>query len=377
VIPNSCGGWLKSSELLCKKCNSLFGEKFDKDLAEQTNFLANFLNIKRNTGKPQNVEGVYLHSGEPATISPGGRHGILRPIVKQIDKGNHTSISIKARNSKEYKKILISLKRKYPKIDVEEMMTNVKRETQTEPIATLAKFSVDAKRSIVKSLINFYLISGGVKKIIAHLIPYLEGVQEYRYAYVHYPDNLIYEVKKGEVSNVIRIIGNPSERMLYGYIEIFNTYNYLVMLNNEYDGAKMNLTYAYDVLLNKQIFPDINLNYDRQSLINLFDKKNETPLANFQKILERIIEVGMIRQLDKNIQDIIIAVVGDYISLNPKAEKLPKVLELLINKKISEIQPYIIKFGNPTPEAPPRNIDERNKWLQERTKECFTDKGSH
>ncbi len=49
IILNAAGGRLKSKDLLCKNCNSSFGENIDSVLAEQLNYLANMLMIKRES----------------------------------------------------------------------------------------------------------------------------------------------------------------------------------------------------------------------------------------------------------------------------------------------------------------------------------------
>jgi hypothetical protein len=376
VIPNSCGGRLTSNKLLCKACNSFFGEKFDKIFAEQTNFLANILNIKRDRGRPQNIKGVYVYSGEPAVLRPNGSHGISRPIVKKSYEEDQAKVYIKARNDSEFEQILISLKRKYPKIDIAEIMTNSTIQKSNEPIAMVIKFSIESKRSIVKSLVNYFLIKEGDKKYIKHLIPYIEGQVDYNDVYVHYPDIPIYEPGSEEVSNVIKIVGNPSEKLLYGYIEIFNVHNYLTILNNDYDGPPMNLTYIHDVLLNERIVATIDINYNKQFLKDLFSAKNETPFLNFQKVFQRVINIAMNRLHTKNIQDIISDIVLTNFPFNSNLTELPKELEYQIEKRISELQPITFKFGMPTLGAPPINEEERNLWLQDKTKTWFK-KGSH
>ena len=42
IIPNAIGGRLKSKELLCKKCNSILGEKFDSKFCNSLSPLSGF-----------------------------------------------------------------------------------------------------------------------------------------------------------------------------------------------------------------------------------------------------------------------------------------------------------------------------------------------
>jgi hypothetical protein len=57
ILLNACGGRLKSKWLLCKDCNSLFGNKFDHELATQVNDIMNYLMIKRDRKSPQPIIG--------------------------------------------------------------------------------------------------------------------------------------------------------------------------------------------------------------------------------------------------------------------------------------------------------------------------------
>src|SRR5690606_2796663 len=51
IIPNSIGGKLKSSTLLCRDCNSTFGETIDTELAKSYNNLVALLGINRDRQK--------------------------------------------------------------------------------------------------------------------------------------------------------------------------------------------------------------------------------------------------------------------------------------------------------------------------------------
>lgn len=58
IILNAIGGHLKSKELLCKTCNSKFGEDADSELANQLLFLSSYLQVKRDSGENQIIKGA-------------------------------------------------------------------------------------------------------------------------------------------------------------------------------------------------------------------------------------------------------------------------------------------------------------------------------
>ena len=64
IILNAAGGRLKSRDLLCKSCNSSFGQSFDAVFAKELNFFANLLNITRDEGNPQTIKNVQDREGK-------------------------------------------------------------------------------------------------------------------------------------------------------------------------------------------------------------------------------------------------------------------------------------------------------------------------
>src|SRR5688572_14766738 len=51
IIPNAIGGTIKSTRLLCRKCNNEFGWTVDAALANDFEHLVSFLNIERDRSK--------------------------------------------------------------------------------------------------------------------------------------------------------------------------------------------------------------------------------------------------------------------------------------------------------------------------------------
>lgn len=132
IIPNACGGRLKSKKLLCKTHNSEFGNSFDNQLAKQTNLLTNLLLIKRDRGKPQPIKGKIQSTGEEYYLEPGGKPVMAKPKI-EIDDGQ---LSIAAKNEKEMKRILDGMKRNNPELDVEQALNEAKyqRKYFNEPV---------------------------------------------------------------------------------------------------------------------------------------------------------------------------------------------------------------------------------------------------
>jgi hypothetical protein len=106
IILNACGGRLKSKKLLCKSCNSIFGDKFDFELAKTTNVLANFLMIKRYDGQPQPISSIRTNTGEKYYLELGGHPIQSKTNYHIYDEGNEKKIKIEAKDLKELRKTL-------------------------------------------------------------------------------------------------------------------------------------------------------------------------------------------------------------------------------------------------------------------------------
>ncbi|MEE0999940.1 MAG: HNH endonuclease [Treponemataceae bacterium] len=111
ILLNSIGGRLKSSTLICKDCNSTFGNTFDSSLSKQLEFFANFLDIKRERGVVQEVEMAKESTGEKYKVTSKGIPIPSKPIVEEIITDSKTEIRIKARSKKELVGILAGFKK--------------------------------------------------------------------------------------------------------------------------------------------------------------------------------------------------------------------------------------------------------------------------
>ena len=120
IILNSLGGHLHSKNLLCKKCNSKLGNQTDAALAETLKFAASQLNVKRCRGENQIIR---TNEKEKYDLAPGYKPVLKQPETK-VDKlaDGKVEIKINARNTQETRKILKSLQKQYPALDIEKAM---------------------------------------------------------------------------------------------------------------------------------------------------------------------------------------------------------------------------------------------------------------
>lgn len=225
ILLNSIGGRLKSNYIICKQCNSEFGEDIDSDLSNQLNFIANMLNLKRERGEPQRVSGKSVN-GEDIWMEPGGKPSMKKPIIKLDEKGK--KLTVVAPRMKGLKKQLEGLRRKYPTINMDELgKAEVKREYLSERYHFDQVFGGEKTfRSICKKAVNFYMHYGGKKETISHLIDYIKNGSESdsKVAAFYYPEQQQEVIPKndGEILHSIILKGSSDNRILYCYVELFN-----------------------------------------------------------------------------------------------------------------------------------------------------------
>lgn len=305
IFLNSIGGKLCSYNLICQTCNSNFGNNIDAELSEQLNYLANLLNISRDRGKPRDIVSTEMTTERKIIIQPGGKPMLARPSVQKEETGNKIKFSITARNKKEFRGILKSLKRKYPHFDIENANAIEHEELPEHPL--LIKTSIGGSnsfRSICKTAINFYILNNRNKEYIKHLIPYIKNEMSLDAAYFYYPDNdIIFSRNDHEILHSIIIIGNKKSKVLYAYIEFFNTYKFVVLMSENYLEGDMTLSYFYDVISRKEIDKEFNLNISKDRLSSIV-KDKALYMKEIKKSFEKVMQIVGKVQMDNLIKKI-------------------------------------------------------------------------
>jgi hypothetical protein len=309
IILNALGGRLKSKYLLCEDCNKEIGDQIDSELAEQLNFYANFLNIKRGRGKPQTVMGVNEATGEKWFFEPGGKPVMYKPDIKKEmnNDGDILHLTIKARDKSELRQILNGLKRTYKIINPDELTE--KYEVRSEYLDHHTHFSltfggVTGFRSICKSAINFYILKTNDRISIVHLIPFIKSQEDKHIVWTFYPKiDVILNRNKDEILHSIIIKGIKSDKLLYAYIEYFDAIKFIVLLNDEYNNEDCEFSYFFDVLTGMESPKNYELNLNKDSISEIL--RNRT--IDYDKVkmdqIELLSKIGK-RQVDDQISHI-------------------------------------------------------------------------
>lgn len=254
ILLNAIGGRLKSTELICRTCNSERGQDCDSVLAEQLNFFANQLGISREDGKaPPPVSGIIEETQEAWSILAGGKPSMPDPIVKKIPQdGGGFVFNIETDNEETLRSIVAGIARKHPGLDVEAAIQGAERRREYLPHPVKFKLEFGGPlgfRAACKMAINYYLYSGGDVRAIKHLVPYIRGAEDREIGWFYFPSKpVIFGREQDEILHALIVNADPDERILCVYLEFFGTIRKLVLLNDNYEGPKLQQAYFFDVL---------------------------------------------------------------------------------------------------------------------------------
>lgn len=344
IILNAIGGKLKSSELLCNLCNSKLGHEADSELAKQLLFIASYLQIKRDSGNFPILKGLKTKDGAEYHLLDGSKPILSKPTVTIEESNNTVSFSISARNENEFLSILKGIKKKYPSIDIEESKKLAKHTEDYLDDYLTHKVTIGGKlafQSIAKTAINYYILTQKEKSFVKHLFDYLLGQEDLKIANHFYPKKRLYQRESNEIIHLIHLVGKKHSKLLYCYIELFSSFSFLVLLNDNYSGNNITETYCFDVIKNVEIKRLVSLKLTKEKIDNALT----TYGLNYQKItaeINRIMKVGNKIQTDKAISEISEKAVDKIFKEKYGHEKF--VTEQMIKELSEELSLNLVKF---------------------------------
>lgn len=319
VLPNCIGGRLRLKNALCVGCNSKFGSDIDSHLCEEMKEISNLLNIKRQRNKPSNIQAMGS-DGDQYTVKPGFKFHKSIPVKETVN-----GFDIRAKDYPQFIKILKDIKKKYPHIDEDEILQNAQEQNYfVDELKINFTFDDDQKtlKAICKIAVNYYLYKKYDMEYIQHLIPYLTSDRNIECVQVYYPDeNDIYDLSEGhEILHSIILHGNCQEKILYAYIELFSTFKFIVLLNDDYDGEEISNAYFYNVITTKNICKPLKKPKTRKELMDIFDEPINT--SNFIAAIKNLLHLIYIKHLKDACTEMVSGIVDEWYK-----ENLGKVID--------------------------------------------------
>ena len=238
VIPNALGSRKTVRNFICAKCNSRTGADWDNELVRQLRPLCTMLNVNRAHGRNRHFV-VETLSDRKLVVNPDGSMTIAKPVFETRERGGRTEVKMQARTMGEMRGMVSGLEKKFPHIDVEEVMrrAQAKQEYSREPYAvSLNVGGLLAGRSIVKSCLAMVFDAGLDIDDCKEAEVYLVNDGEPCFGFYSGRD-LARNRPKNTFFHCVHVCGDTERGQLLGYVEYFGGLRFVACLSRNYDGS--------------------------------------------------------------------------------------------------------------------------------------------
>ena len=217
------------------------------------------LNVNRPRGRNRQFV-VETISDRKLAVNPDGSMTIAEPVFEKRQLDGKSEVKINARTMRELRSMVAGLKKKHPKIDVDEVMKRVdrKREYLREPYAIALNVGGSlAGRAMIKSCLAMVydagLDIGHCKEAESYLLK--EGTPCFGY----YNERDVVKNRPEETFfHCVHVCGDPDERQLLAYVEYFGWLRIVACLSNDYEGIAFSHCYAIDPVSGKELKVNYN-----------------------------------------------------------------------------------------------------------------------
>lgn len=273
IIPNSIGGRKKVSGFLCVSCNSKSGDNWDSKLAQQMNPLSLFFRINRERGDTPSQK-FQTTSGDEWVLNANGSMDLPKPIFKEQKNDTGVEINISARNMVEARKMLKGVVKKYPQLNVDELLkqSQVESTYSQAPVQFNLSFGgLDAGRSFVKTALALLSTTGVSVRECEHAMQFLtEEESEPCFGY-YYEKDLVSARPIGIPIHCVHVNGDPDSNLIRGYVEYFGVMRVVMCLSSNYSGNAFSKTYAIDPTQGDELDLDLVLYLSLDEIQKAYD----------------------------------------------------------------------------------------------------------
>lgn len=288
IILNSLGGRLISPSIICNSCAPKF-DPIDTALSSQLNLYGLMLNIERDRGKNPPIKVKVSGTDNDISLDAGGKPVLIIPIIQEKPDG---SISITVRDERGLRKILNGLQRKLSFTeDIESIINraNKNEEYFDKPVDINVEIGgEEVFRAICKMIVSLYIQNGGSRQEILHLLPYiLHGTNEAFVCYYYTDEEINTKSPISQILHRLFIKAVANEKVMYGYVELFSTFKFLILMSDNYTGKDFQHSYEFDVLNRNKVESSININLLRDIVIETV-KNQKINLNNLHYEIQKL-----------------------------------------------------------------------------------------
>jgi hypothetical protein len=239
------------------------------------------------------------------------------------------------------------MKRRYPKLDIEELMRNLKMERTylNDPIFTqLSIGGPTAGRSFVKSAYALAVASGVPPKICIEARAYLlaeDGVPCFDYFYKR---DLVTNRSQERVFHCVAVQGDPATGQLIGYVELYSAWRMVICLSSQYTGRAFESSYAVDPSTGEEVGLSFDLKFSREELCTACSSHADYT-GEMLKALNTMMAVGYPASLARERERVLrraFATAMERLGISPGGCLLPEQVPEFSRIMAEEVMPCIL-----------------------------------
>ena len=280
IILNALGGRKTVTEFICRSCNSETGTNWDAELARQLQPLSLLLGIKRQQGdvKPKRLP---TSSGGEVELHADGKMTTTKPSHEITTDGNTKQLKIRARSTKELRKLLRGWQRKYPALkdrSMADLMSAAQARSYYSPDLIgipLGLGGEKAGRSLVKSAMALVFDAGIDLNECDLALNYLtkDNAQPCFGPFYDKDKDLVVNRPVEKPFHCVYVKGDSGTGTILGYIEYYSLHRMVLCLSESYSGRDFTTLYAIDPIEGKELSIDIDLNLSMSDIRPVLDSE--------------------------------------------------------------------------------------------------------
>lgn len=242
IIPNALNGHLTSNYVLTKESNNKLGDLIDKEFDKTFEIFTSQFEFKRDRGRNPNFLITDAETNEKYVLS-STKISPLKPYYSERES------AIYAKDKKKYKQTLKNL-------DVKDVDKIKLLDDRTGMYTYL--FNLDNKvfkLGMAKIAAGFATLNGVTREDLNMILNLESNCFNDKLPVMPFiPLNMVeYNIEKSIHDSyfypfhALTIHGNKENKFLYAYVELYSTFQYVIILNDNYSGEDMYKDYFYSL----------------------------------------------------------------------------------------------------------------------------------
>lgn len=297
IIQNALGGRLKNDSILCEECGNKLGKEIDADFVKLfsifTEQLSNFSKERNGNSKIKLYGKFFIDGEEKRIVKIKNEVFPEKPFYKLLKDNSEIRIYGSKQAIKQYKnKVLEEVKGpEFANFAVKEI-TNLLDDIYLFFSEGVEKFNDKFRMGFIKIATEFAYMNGidrfELKRTLDtknNNLIYTNNIFPFcpMGLFDHYYEQIRNEIEKEYPTHTIILFtqkNNNNSKVLFCYIDLFSTFQYYVVLNDNYKGEDILKIYSQSV--KKREKKDIDFRNIRPKYLCIYIKELGIDMSNYK-----------------------------------------------------------------------------------------------